>query len=241
MSFQRTLVFRAAKKFYQLYGKTKPEIKLSFQYFTEHPIAPLNAKRTDLILDHARAIPQANEKILLDFACGGGIIAACLAKEGFTVYGLDPDKSEIALAKQFASFVNAPVKYIVGDSFASWEKQITTSVGKKPEVFVFGYALHHFENIEEFLKRLSQYLPPGSFLIVNEENPNSPLFRLKHRVRTWIQNDTQTEHQRTLSEWTKMLEKNSFTCIAATPADFLPAQWLGTKYAWSYVATFQKI
>src|SRR5690606_32555339 len=61
-----------------------------------------------------------------------------------------------------------------------------------------------------FLERLSRWLDPGATLVVNEENPWSPAFRVKHVVRGILQGDTEQEHHRGYGAWKKMLEDAGF-------------------------------
>jgi hypothetical protein len=104
-------------------------------------------------------------------------------------------------------------------------------------VVVLAYALHHLPDVEHFLDRLGKWLDPQARLIINEENPKSPLFRIKHLVRGIIQRDTETEWHRSVDAWQMMLRRFGF----ATEPDLVgldPFQFpwpKGDRHRWSLV------
>lgn len=53
-------------------------------------------------------------KRVLDIGCGTGNSAIWLAKSGFTVTGIDPAASGIAIARQSAKRQNIPVRFVAG-------------------------------------------------------------------------------------------------------------------------------
>lgn len=237
-------VVSAARRYFQKNQTLKPGITLSYKYFTDHPIAPLNHKRTQEILEHSNAISNSNRSkrmTILDFACGGGIISTVLGKAGFSVVGIDLDRQEIALAKDFSTSLGLKnMTFIVASTTQPWEKKVLATLATKPDIYLFAYALHHFEDVEVFIKRLSTFAKKGSYLVINEENPNSVLWRLKHAVRTVIQKDTDVEHQRTPDGWDQLLKKHGFKLVRYTGVDFLPPWLVRKKYEWSYIMTYVK-
>jgi hypothetical protein len=125
---------------------------------------------------------------------------------------------------------------------SGWEASVTQVLGGKPDVITLAYALHHLPGVESFVARLTRWLDPGAMLLVNEENPRSPLFRLKHVVRTFLQHDTEEEWHRSFPEWRAMLERNGFS-VPARPVgvDLLPglgSMWPGG--CWSLVFSAEK-
>jgi 2-polyprenyl-3-methyl-5-hydroxy-6-metoxy-1,4-benzoquinol methylase len=191
---KRTL--QHAESFYRRHQAEKA-VQTTFGYFTHHPVAPLNEMRLQALLDILEEHSQELRRPLrvLDLACGGGLIACAIAALGHKTLGLDLSCNEIEMAWSFAREEDLRGKFEQADLLESpdWEGQAEQVLGGKPDAVALAYALHHFPRVESFLQRLSAWLDPGTILIVNEENPQSPLFRLKHTVRTWIQKDTDVE------------------------------------------------
>lgn len=204
-------ILAQAKLFYEP-RKTDPALASTYKYFLDHPVAPLNQKRLQLILD---SIAILKKKSILDLACGGGLITSAIAGLGVNAIGLDIDEREIQTARQFASTISGNAKFescdfINGDKGKELTEQL---LQKKPDLVVLGYALHHFKNPELVLEKLSAWLEPGSVLLVNEENPCSPLFRLKHFIRGVIQKDTDIEFHRSFNEWVTLCARYGFELL----------------------------
>lgn len=242
LSHHVSFIFDQAYQFYQGLSGV-PRLGASFGYFTNHPIAPLNRARTQEILEHIESLPgMFSRRRIVDFACGGGIISAVLEHAGNSVLGIDLDDQELKFARAFAQYTNTQGRFLLGQtSNQDWEDVIGECFPQGVDIFLFGYALHHFEDVEQFVSRLGKFMEVGSYVVVNEENPNSPLFQLKNRVRTWIQNDTECEHQRPVAGWDALLEKNGFERVRYTAVDFLPVSLIGKSLAWSYIVTYKKV
>jgi 2-polyprenyl-3-methyl-5-hydroxy-6-metoxy-1,4-benzoquinol methylase len=222
-----------------------PGVTSTYGYFTSHPVAPLNRKRLGLMLAaiDARATLRGRALRVLDLACGGGLIATAIASMGHRTLGLDLRDDEIGLARAFTTEAHGEARFDTADLLddPTWEQRATTALSGTPDVVVLAYALHHFPRVEEFVARLSRYLEPGTLVLVNEENPESAIFRLKHRVRTWIQNDTDVEWHRTYSGWKTLLDQNHFTTSAPQGADLLPfIAGMNPAGCWSLVFTAER-
>ena len=214
----------------------------TYGYFTKHPVAPLNRKRLKALLKAVESRSQNYDSKLriLDLACGGGIITCAMASLGHRVLGLDLSADEIRLARLFAQESKLNGIFQQCDLLKEgWEKSVEETLGGKPDVITFAYALHHLPQLDLFLTRLQAWVTPGTVLIINEENPDSPLFQLKHRIRTWLQKDTEAEWHHTYLQWKQMLEAHGFeTGPILNGCDILPG--LGNAYpekAWSLVFT----
>ena len=231
-----------AKKFYSSH-KDSSNIEASFGYFTNHPVSRLNKERLLLILKNIDRLQGENEINVVDFACGGGIITSAVSRMGVKCIGLDFDENEIDLAIKYSkNDINRPL-FIVADLTNpndKWEKQCEQYFKRKPNVCILAYSLHHLKDLDIFLGRLDQWLPKGSYLIVNEENPWSPFFRLKHIVRTVVQKDTKTEHHRSINRWNKIMENNNFININTEAVHFYPKLNIPYQIAWSVVMTYKK-
>jgi 2-polyprenyl-3-methyl-5-hydroxy-6-metoxy-1,4-benzoquinol methylase len=224
-------------------ARTRTAAARTFGYFTRHPVAPLNRRRLRLLLDAVEAESRKRDRALriLDLACGGGLVTAAVASLGHRTLGIELDPHEVKLAQEFnresgldAVFWQAD---LVKDPF--WERTAEEILGGKPDIVLLAYALHHIPQAEYFVDRLGRWLPAGATLVINEENPASPLFRLKHEVRSWIQRDTEQEWHRTWSEWAKILERSGFQPSRPQGTDLIPA-WArlgGPGRCWSLVFT----
>jgi len=230
-------VIQKAKAFAASHAAS-PGIGTTFGYFTSHPVAALNHRRLALIISGISSRAAGKQLRILDVACGGGLIASACAMAGHRVLGVDIDAGEIALAREFAAFCGSAgasfetIDATNPDNFEIFEKHL----GGKPDVVLLAYALHHLPDPPATLSAFASWLPPGTVLIINEENPLSPLFLLKHALRSVIQRDTAEEHQLKYSMWKKQLEAAGFA--AAPPAGADPL--LGSRVplaAWSIVFT----
>lgn len=243
-----------ARAFYRQ-NKDLPSISPTFRYFTQHPVARLNKKRLRAILKIIAAQQDELHRPLrvMDLACGGGLVAASIASLDNRVLGMDQSREEIELAQKFASgFSDQPLsgflRFLQVDLIrdSAWEREAEKLLGGPPDVIVLAYALHHLPQLDLFLARLSRWLPPTTILLINEENPHSPTFRLKHWIREWIQKDTEEENHHTYGEWKHLLESHHFRVAPPRGLDLLPGigHLLGIfqpLLCWSLVFTAMKV
>lgn len=213
----------------------------TFTYFTTHPVAPLNRRRLDLMLQRMSAVDKPR---ILDLACGAGLITCAASRLGGRALGLDINPSEVELARKFAAFGKFDARFETIDlmSNPNWYDQVESALGGAPHFVVMAYALHHLPGVERFVAELSAKLPSGTVVLVNEENPLSPLFQLKHLVRGVLQRDTEVEWHRTRSGWAKLFRAERFKDVKPTrgadPLPVLPALIPGA--CWSLVFEFER-
>ncbi len=238
-------VTKAASSFLNRHRDEKG-VGATFGYFTRHPVARLNRKRLKILLETLDSRAQALKRNLrvLDLACGGGLITSAVAEMGHRALGLDLSPEEIHLAKLFAQEEKLNGMFLQTDLLKNpdWERTAQEILGGKPDAVTLAYALHHLPEVESFIERLGRWLDPGSLLVINEENPDSPLFRLKHRIRGWIQKDTDTEWHRSFANWKQLLESRGFQ-VETRPQgmDLLPAlPRINPEKCWSLVFTAQR-
>ncbi|MCM2279512.1 MAG: class I SAM-dependent methyltransferase [Oligoflexia bacterium] len=233
-----------------------PAARNSFGYFSSHPVAPLNRKRLLAMLralqDWRKRHPSQNGEPrplrVLDLACGGGIITCAIAALGLRTVGVDANPEELRMARLFAFEEALDGVFLEADLLEDqpgklpWEVAVERTLGGKPDAVVLAYALHHFSDPDKLLSRLSAWLEPGTLLLINEENPLSPLFRLKHRVRGVIQRDTAGEFHRSHAQWRALLESTGFVSVAPPAGlDFFPGLGrLRPESCWSLVFTAQR-
>lgn len=219
-------------------------IQTTYGYFVAHPVAPVNKKRLTQILEEVYNFQHEQKKTLkvLDVACGGGIISSSISLLGNTVVGIDINLDEIELAVRFSKYLHVNSRFYGINVFdEGWEEVIEKKIEGKPDVIILAYALHHFSNPEGFIDKLKKWMKPGSIIIVNEENPNSPLFRLKHRIRTIVQKDTEKEYHRTYESW-RNLFADGFYVSKSKGIDILPLiNRISPLRCWSIIFTIKKL
>lgn len=237
-------VIQKANGFQQKYSND-PAIKNTFGYFTRHPVAPLNQRRLQLLSEIAEQQSRELGRALriLDLGCGGGIISSSMALLGHQALGFDLCEQEIKMAKLFTEEEKIDARFQQVDLIKNlnWEKEAEAILGGKPDLIILAYALHHFPEVDLVVERLSQWLDSDSILLINEENPQSPLFRLKHRIRTWIQKDTDVEWHRSFHGWSTLLHRSGFrTKDPLYGVDFIPGlKKIAPERCWSLIFTAQ--
>jgi 2-polyprenyl-3-methyl-5-hydroxy-6-metoxy-1,4-benzoquinol methylase len=229
------MIVRRAWEFSRAHS-ADPAIRDTFGYFTRHPIARLNRRRlvalVERTLEEAQRLGRAPR--VLDLACGGGLIAETIASTGAPTLGLDLNEGEIGLAREFARAAQFDTANLIEDPH--WEGRVEAVLGATPDVVVLAYALHHLPKVEGFVTRLGSWLPPNALVLVNEENPRSPLFRAKHLYRTWVKRNTDEEWHRTYGGWKRLLVEAHFE--VGGPAGHDPIRWLASiepELCWSLV------
>lgn len=234
-----------AWRFFRL-NRQNQAASLSYGYFTTHPVAPLNWRRLAAILRTIEDERLEKERALkiLDCACGGGIIATAAASMGHTVLGTDLNEGELKLAREFTKTCNVQANFLAADLLnpTDWQPRFEQSLAGKPDAVILAYTLHHLPRVESFVENLGRWLPSGAWLVINEENPQAPLFQLKHALRAKLQKDTETEWHRTYAQWKSLLEKSDFR--VGRPLGLDPIPWLGRiapLRSWSLVFAARKV
>lgn len=87
---------------------------------------------------------------ILDCACGTGILARALAREGYEVLGTDASEGMVMRAREFAVEQNLPVSFEV----SAWEFLPETIREPVDLVICFGNALGHCRDEQEMLRSL---------------------------------------------------------------------------------------
>lgn len=232
-------ILRQAKPFFKLH-EGEPSVEATFKYFTQHPVAPLNRKRLAMLLEKVEEhADRAGRRLrVLDLACGGGLITCAIAQLGHQSLGLDLSPEEVGWASRFAADAKLSGDFAVADLVEdpAWERSVETTLKGKPDIVVLAYALHHLPRVEEFVARLGRWLEADACLVINEENPLSPMFQLKHAVRTQLQKDTDVEWHRTYRGWKRMLDERGFQTMKPCGADVVPGlAMIAPGICWSLV------
>jgi SAM-dependent methyltransferase len=238
-----------AARFHRLH-RGRAAVRDTFGYFTDHPVAPLNQRRLSKILELSAS--SGPPRRILDLACGAGLTTQALATLGpERCVGVDLESTTIQAAREFNTFLKRsgrrscePLFFAADltDPEVSWETILGEALGGRPDAVVLAYALHHFDPkfVPSFLERLNRWLDPGAIVVINEENPWSPAFRLKHVVRGILQGDTEAEHHLGYSRWRGLMESAGFAvgnpvALDPTPLAGRAFERLFPGLAWSLV------
>jgi 2-polyprenyl-3-methyl-5-hydroxy-6-metoxy-1,4-benzoquinol methylase len=100
-----------------------------------------------------RFLPSATEHIL-EVGCGGGELAACLAKEGYAVVAIDSDRDSVAAAQRLG----------VDARMAMWPD----FNGGQFDAVLFTRSLHHIYPLDESVGRAAESLAEGGRIIVED-------------------------------------------------------------------------
>ena len=96
---------------------------------------------------------------ILDMGCGGGILTEYLAREGFSVTGIDQSAGALAVARRHAAMMGLPVNYLQGDVY---------NLGFADECFdavVSCDFLEHIRDLDRALAGMCRVLKPGGLFV----------------------------------------------------------------------------
>lgn len=136
------------------------------------------AQTSSPMRDHRRAFrAQFNGSLkgkrVLDAGCGYGSDLPFYAKRGAKVYGIDPSKTMIELAKQsYPDFPNLSVQPVQKTTFPDRYFDVVTSI----------YALHNASNLRQAFRELHRVLKPKGVLLFLVQHPLF-VFLLKKQKR----------------------------------------------------------
>lgn len=181
----------------------------TFNYFTTHIFSRINTGRLKSLESKLSelCLVSKNRFVVLDIACGAGLMASVWRRLGYSVVGVDFSKSEILLAKRFFEFQGLKGTFLFNKVDSSSMKKILDKVN--PSVVIFAYSLHHLPEVEKIISILYKF--SNCKILVNEEDKDSLLFKVKHFVRSVIQKDTEVESQLSYSGWKGLFEKVGYT------------------------------
>ncbi len=101
---------------------------------------------------------------IIDIGCGGGLLCEPLARLGGTVTGVDPSRSNIAIAQDHAAKSGLEIAYRVTSAEALVKKAEQFDVVLAMEV------IEHVANVDEFLGTCARLVKPGGLLLVSTIN-----------------------------------------------------------------------
>lgn len=97
----------------------------------------------------------------LDVGCGGGIACESLARLGATVTGIDTSEQAILVARTHAAEQNLDIEY---------ECMSLCDVQKTYDLVTCLEVVEHVENLDFFIKSLTEKVNPGGILVISTLN-----------------------------------------------------------------------
>lgn len=142
-----------------------------------HQINPI---RINYILDKIRNHFKDNDNNLqiLDVGCGGGLITSELYNQtqnlnNFTIIGIDAIQNNIDIATEYAKQQNLNINY-----YKSTAEELIESSDKKYDVVLCLEVIEHVDNIEYFIKNLSNLVKPNGMIIISTINRTPKAYML---------------------------------------------------------------
>ncbi|MDE1895799.1 MAG: bifunctional 2-polyprenyl-6-hydroxyphenol methylase/3-demethylubiquinol 3-O-methyltransferase UbiG [Rhodospirillales bacterium] len=127
------------------------------------PLHMMNAPRVAWIAERIRR-HFTNASALLDVGCGAGLLAEALAREGFSVTGLDAGAEVIAVARDHSEEEGLNLTYRQGTA-----EELATEGVKFPVITALEI-IEHVADPAAFLASLRALLAPGGLLFLSTLN-----------------------------------------------------------------------
>lgn len=173
---------------------------MSFTIGTDFDKATQWSKRLDQEIPFLRAwLRSWNAKQVLDLACGTGRHCVALAKEGFSMRGVDAGQDMLDEARRLAKHASASCLFMEGDMRGPWSLDTPDAIlclGNSLCLLPDGHA------VRQSLAAMHRQLAPGGGVILHVLNyqrlslPEHAFFPLK----------TDTEQGRAIRHYLKMIE-----------------------------------
>ncbi|MFA7084536.1 MAG: methyltransferase domain-containing protein [Arcobacteraceae bacterium] len=137
------------------------------------PTSQLVAKATSQTI---REFISLDNKEILDYGCGTGLLAFSLSDEAKLVVGMDSSFGMVEVFNQKASdFGFENIKAVQHDI----ETQDLPVLAF--DVIVTSMTLHHIENPDSFIKKCKEALKPNGYLCISDLDKEDGTFHAKHK------------------------------------------------------------
>ena len=128
--------------------------KLGAYHWDSYIIDSIYKKHVNYIIKSFKRKPKGN---ILDIGCGDGFISCFLAKIGFSVKGIDIEKTGIKLAQEKCPFV-------------SFEVEDLLRVSKQYDYLLASEVIEHLPNPDEFLLKINRILKKEALITTPKKN-----------------------------------------------------------------------
>jgi len=126
------------------------------------------------IIDHLKKYQQIG--CVLDVGCSSGLLLKLLKKEGFDVYGIEPNKKAYRMADN--KFKN---KIFNGDL-----SQFVKKNKRKFDIIIYNHVFEHIENLNEEVNLIKKIIKSDGLLIVGTPNTANVIFFLRGKYWEYL-------------------------------------------------------
>ena len=183
-------------------NKTQPEYKVGDLIYDANLYDGLNTFLSDLPF-YKQWLPTDKNAQLLELCCGSGRLTIPLAKEGFSICGVDNSASMLEQAKTKATNENVAITFIEAD-VRTLDLDTTFDF-----IFIPFNSIHHlYQNQDLFdtLKVVNKHLKADGLFILDCYNPNIQYITEAEKVKTKIADYTTADGRKVLIEQTMRYE-----------------------------------
>ena len=143
---------------------------------------------------------------VIDVGCGGGILTIPMARLKMDVYGIDPGKKNIEVAKEKSELSELNVTYYVNEI-----EKISSEHKEKYDVVTSMEVIEHVDDYKTFLMHLCKVLKPGGLLFISTINRTIKSFAEAIVAAEYILRIV----PRGTHEWNKFLKPSEIVEIAS--------------------------
>lgn len=143
---------------------------------------------------------------VLDIGCSSGLMLELLHKNGFVVYGIEPNKNAYSIAyKKFSHkiYYGSLVNFVNSNYRKS----------RKFDVIIFNHVLEHIEKVHEQLKIAKKLLRPNGLLVIGIPNTRNIIFYLRKKYWEYLMPKEHVWHFTDLY-MIKVLNQHGFSIIS---------------------------
>ncbi|KAF5308246.1 hypothetical protein FQR65_LT06239 [Abscondita terminalis] len=131
-------------------------------FFTLHHLGAVTCKYIREIFASNNVKEDSSIRII-DVGCGGGIVSEAIARDGYTVNGIDVNNNLIRVAKEHAALDKALTNLTYHVASANDEALLNP---EQYDVVILTYVLQHVKNHEILIRDCIKLLKPGGLIFI---------------------------------------------------------------------------